>query len=90
MFALAFIFICFALALIASGMYRHQRDPAFQLLQRFGSPSVRRCAGFVWLVCALLLLTTNNTLSHALVEWLGLFSVASLLTMGLSSIGKKR
>jgi hypothetical protein len=89
MLALAFILICCALAFIASSMYRHQRDPAFQWLQRLGSPSVRRCAGFVWLVFALLLLTTNNTLSHALVEWFGLFSVASVLTMALSRLGRK-
>lgn len=89
MLGLAFILICFALAFIASSMYRHQRDPAFRWLQRLGRPSVRRCAGFVWLVFALLLLTTRNTLSHALVEWFGLFSVASVLTMALSIFRRK-
>jgi len=89
MLALAFILICGALAFIASSMYRHQRDPVFKSLQRLGSPTLRRCIGFVWLVFALLLLTTNNTLSHALVEWFGLFSVASVLTMALSRFGSK-
>jgi hypothetical protein len=86
----AFILMAVALAFIASGMQRHQRDLSFAPLQYLGSNTLRRYLGFAWLIVALLLLSTNKSLSHALVEWLGLFSVACLLTMALSAaFGKK-
>lgn len=84
----AFLLIICSLSFIASGMHRHQRDKAFAPLQRFGSATLRRYLGFLWLVLALVLLSMNNSISHALVEWFGLFSVASILIMTLSSLGK--
>ena len=62
---------------------------AFLPLQRLGSASLRRYAGFLWLAIALLLLSINQKFSHALVEWFGLFSVASVFTMALSALGSK-
>lgn len=89
MTGLAFLLINLALVLIASSMHRHQRDLVFSSLQRLGSGALRRYMGFVWLVIALLLLSSHQTLSHALVEWFGLFSVASVFTMALSALSDK-
>lgn len=86
---IAFALIMFAFALIASSMHRHQRDSAFLPLQRLGSANLRRCFGFVWLAVALMLLSTDQTLAHALVEWFGLLSIASVFTMAMSALSGK-
>lgn len=89
MLGFAFALMICALALIASSMHRHQRDSAFSSLQRLGGATLRRHLGFVWLAIALLLLSTDQKVSQALVEWFGLFSVASVLTMALSAFSDK-
>lgn len=89
MAGVAFLLITLALVLIASSMHRHQRDSAFVPLQRLGSALLRRYCGFIWLAIALLLLGANQKLSHALVEWFGLLSVASVLIMALSTFSNK-
>lgn len=89
MMLVAFASTCLAMALLASGMYRHRKDHAFALLRRIGTPPLRLCAGYLWLLFAFFLLNTVASWSLALVQWFGLLSAASVLVMLMSAFGKK-